>query len=125
MIQLDSVILPDVLWPDRYQFTGVDSRMEKTLTGRPIVWEQSTQGRPITLAGGADFAWIEKSDLVDLLALAFVPNATYELSYEGELHTVRFRHEDSPCIEATPVLGRPNEASTDYYCNLTIKLMEV
>ncbi len=125
MIQLDSLILPDLIWIDKYQNTGIDSRIDKTLTGRLIVWEQSSQGKLITLSGSSDTGWIEKEDLETLLVMAKVPNAIYELSYENVLYSVRFRHEEAPTIEAQPVVGRPNQGNYDYFNNLTIKLMEV
>lgn len=125
MIQLDSLILPDLVWTDRYSHSGVESQVEKTLSGRPIIWEQSTQGQPITLEGGSDTAWILKSDLDILYAMTKIPNAYYELSFEGVLYTVRFRNEEPPCIEASPLVGRPNQAAGDYFNNLGIKLMIV
>lgn len=125
MIQLSGLALPDLLWSDRYSFTGVDSQVSKTLTGRTIVWEQETQGRPITLIGGEDFAWILKEDLDALFEMSKVPNATYELNYENETYLVRFRNEEQPAIEATQIISRPNEDHEDNYKNLVIKLMEV
>ena len=126
MIQLDSIIFSDVLWTDRRAWTGVDARKSSTLTGRSIIWEQAIDGgQPITLSGGIDWGWITAGNLDDLYELAKIPGAYYELSYEGDLYTVRFRQEEPPVIDAVPVTGRPNEASTDQYCNLTIKLMVV
>jgi hypothetical protein len=123
-IQLGDLVLPDVLWTDR-RASVIESQTSKTLTGNVIVWEQSTHIRPITLSGGEDYAWISAADLDTLFAMSQVPNATYELIYEGETHLVRFRNEEPPAVDAVPISGRPNEASTDEYKNLIIKLMEV
>lgn len=124
-IQIDSIVLPDVIWKERIEPSGVDTRTEKTLSGRSIVWEQASQGQMITLEGGMDFAWILKSALDSLKIMSDIPNARYELIYEGETFNVRFRNEERPAVSATPINPRPNQASTDLYNNVLIKLMEV
>lgn len=125
-IVLDSLTLPqDLAWVDEFQDTQVISKVNETLTGRKVVWERQREGRLITLSGTADQAWIERSDLITLYNMASVPEANYSLNFEGTLYTVRFRNEEQPVIEATPLVGRPNHETGDYYNNLLIKLAEV
>ncbi len=123
MIQIESLILPDLVWTDKYVETGVETKTERTLTGRQLIWEQSVYGRPMTLEGSENSGWILKSNLDLLFAMGQIPNSYYELSFESEIFTVRFRNEEKPCIDAKPIVGRPNQADGDYFSNLIIKLM--
>jgi hypothetical protein len=105
---------------------GVRATVERTLSGGVVIWEQPEQaGRSFDLDGGSDFGWLTRSVLLQLRAIASVPNATYTLIHEGVTQTVRFRNEDAPAISADPLVARPNPASTDYYNNVKIKLMGV
>lgn len=124
-ISLGGIVLPDLVDALLFQWSGVQSVIERALDGTPLVWEQSQGGRPIDLVGGADWGFITHEILEDLQALAEVANATYTLSYEGTDTTVRFRHEEPPVISAAPIVVRPNPASSDYYNNVMIRLMEV
>lgn len=70
-IYLDNVRLPDGLrWSDEFAWTPVAQATEYSLTGALIV-EQSTKqaGRPITLIGGKDFAWMTRAEVVALKTL--------------------------------------------------------
>lgn len=124
-ISLDSVSLPDLLMDNEFGWNGVQAVVEMSLGGRPIVWEGSASGKEIDLVGGSDWGWMDRTTLLALQALASVPQATYTLSYEGASYTVRFRHEDNPTIEAEPIIPRPNPSGTDWFRNVTIRLMEV
>jgi len=124
-ITLGGVDLPDLLIENEFGFPGVDSRVEFSLGGTPIIWEQEMTGKPIDLRGTTDTGWITRSVLQSLYALAAVPGATYTLDYEGTIYTVRFRNEDRPVLAAKPAVGRPNQDTTDYYSDVSIKLMEV
>jgi hypothetical protein len=124
-ISIDAVSLPDLVIEGEFDFTGVRAEVALSLGGTPIVWEDSVQGKPIDLVGGNDTGWIDRSTLVSLLALAAVAGATYTLTYESDTYNVRFRHEEAPAIEATPIIPRPNPDGTDWYNNVRIKLMEV
>jgi len=126
IVYLDSVNLPDVVINDEFGDKVIDSYVERTLDGTPIIWEQAlTSGQFLNLTGGSDFAWISRGDLITLKELASVPYATYTLTYGGIDRTVRFRNEEFPVISATPLVPRINHENSDWYNNLVIKLMVV
>ena len=124
MITLDGISLPDLIKEGDLLFTGIEAVVETSLSGAPIVWERTVAGKPIDLAGGPDNAWIDRATLILLRDRASVAGATYTLIYEGETINVRFRNEDAPAIEATPVKPTPETESSDNYNNVRIKLME-
>lgn len=124
-IALGGIELPDLVIENEFGFTGVQSVVESALDGTPNIWEAPASGKPIDLVGGSDTAWITRATLIDLHALASVPGVSYSLSYEGTDYAVRFRNEEPPAIEATPLLPRPNPDDTDYYHSIRIKLMEI
>lgn len=125
-VLLGGLILPsDLLLEDEFSFSGVEARVERTLGGAPLVWEQPVSGRPIDLVGGDDFAWISRANLQSLAALASAPGAKHAFDYHGRIYRVRFRHEDYPALAARPVLPEPNVLSPDWCMDLRIKLMEV
>lgn len=126
IVNLESIDLPGLMLADDISHTGVRSDVAKTLSGGVVIWETSEpSGRIIDLVGGDDFGWLERSDLQSLQALASVPGATYTLTTPDEIMTVRFRNENAPAIEATPIIGRPNPDAGDWYNKVRIKLMEV
>ena len=124
-ISLGGVALPDLIIDGEFEWTGVAAQVDTALSGNPIVWEHALSGRSIDLVGEDDTAWIARSVLVSLQALAAVVNGTYALVYESDNYTVRFRHEDAPAIYAEPIIPRPNQAGTDWYNRVRIKLMVV
>lgn len=125
-ITLDTVSLPDLTIADEFSTPPVAAVAEPSVINTPVVFEtERSSGRPITLVGESDTAWITRAVLQSLYALASVPGATYTLNYEGTEYTVRFRNEEGDPISADPRIARPNAAASDYYRNVTIKLMEV
>ncbi len=124
-ITLDTIALDDLLFLNEFEFSGVDSRVEQSLGGTPIIWEQEKTGKPIDLVGDDQSGWLTRQDVTDLMALAMVPNGQYPLNYEGRIFNVRFRNEDPPVISVSPVKPMPNSDPLDYYNNVQIKLMEV
>ena len=123
-ITLDGINLPDLVKEAEFDWTGIESVVEKSLSGDPIVWERTVAGKPIDLVGGPDNAWLNRATLISLRDRAGVAGAIYVLNYEGEITNVRFRNEDAPAIEATPVKPSPETESDDNYNNVRIKLME-
>lgn len=124
-ITLAGITLPDLVLQDEYAQAGVRSVVEFSLGGRPIIWEDLQYGKTIDLIGDAETGWIDRTTLEALKTIANVPLQEFILDYEGDLKSVRFRHEDPPVISAIPILPRPNHSSVDWYANIRIKLMEV
>ena len=117
----------DLLWTDEHAWTPAVASVAYSLTGALVV-ESATRlaGRPVTLTGAIDMAWVTRSVLTTLYAWAGVaPTDTagrFELTRrDGRVFTVAFRHADTP-IEAEPVLGFPAQAESDLY-RLTLRLM--
>jgi len=124
---LHTTALPGLVLENDVAPGAVQATVSATLSGRKVIWEQpSNGGGSLDLVGGSDFGWLTRSALAALAALANVVGATYTLTApDATTRTVRFRNEDGPAIESTPLVARPNQAATDYYNNVKIKLMEV
>ena len=72
MISLDDIVLPaDLIWLDEYKWSGVAQQEDVMADGSVVVQADAQQtGRNITLAGGDNFGWIDKSALEQLRGLA-------------------------------------------------------
>lgn len=125
MVSLDGIVLPGVLIDGEFSRPTVKSVVEYSLGGTPIVWEQQLMAKPLTLVGGPDFGWIQRSTLLALYSIANVPGSVYSLVYNGSEYKVRFMNEAPPVISAEPIVGRVNSDGLDYYHSLVIKLMEL
>jgi hypothetical protein len=106
MISLDGLALPDALyWSDQWEWTGVAAQSRRTIGGRQVVQSAAVaeeSGRPVTL--GSEHAWIAHGDLLTLQAWCGDADKRMALTlHDGSVRTVRFRHEDAPVLEATPV----------------------
>ncbi|MBF0464028.1 MAG: hypothetical protein HQK88_11180 [Nitrospirae bacterium] len=125
MIKLGDVILPnDLTWPNWFEWTGISETVERTLSGDVVIYGTEITGQIIDLTSGSDYGWITYKDLKMLVDMASVYGETYELNYNGDTFTVRFRHEDSPVLEFTPVTDAAEFIDNDYFYGV-IKLMEV
>lgn len=123
MISLDALQLPDdLIWTDRYRWSPVSQQKTLTLAGSMIVQEAAqTAGRPITLAGTANSAWISKTNLDSLQAMAEAPEAVYTLTlHDGSTRAVMFTGDR---LVADPVADYSLPDDGDYYY-LTVFLME-
>ncbi len=85
-------------------------------------------GRPITLVGAADMAWVTRAVVETLYGWAADPLAVdsgrFELTLaDARVFIVAFRFGDT-AIEAETVMGFPARSDGDYY-RLTLRLMEI
>ncbi len=124
----DSAVLAlpdDLLWADEHAWTPAVAAVSYLLTGALLVESAARQkGRPITLVGAADMAWVSRSTVNRLYAWAADPGRQFELTLtDGRTFTVAFRHHET-AIEAEPVMGFPARRDTDFY-RLTLRLMEI
>ena len=125
-----ALLLPDdLLWSDEHAWSPAISSVSYLLTGALLVQSAVRQaGRPITLVGAPDMAWVTRAVVGALQAWAAVPLATstgrFELTLaDARVFTVAFRHFET-AIEAEPVTGFPARAESDFY-RLTLRLMEI
>lgn len=125
-MQLDAIILPDdLIWVDELEWTPVQQSEAYTLTGALVLETGVKQaGRPITLQGDGESAWITRATLLSLYAkLTAAPPYTLTLN-DARTFSVAFRHGQAP-IQAQPVIDYNTPADADYYSGLTLRLMEL
>ena len=122
---LDVQLPQDLEWVDEFSWSPIQQNIETTLTGALVVQEsKQLRGRPITLVGKEDMAWITRavgdqlSTMRNTAALTMilefveynVDNDTYgtvKLSYN-----VMFRHYEPPPLELESVLRFDNFETT-------------
>ena len=124
------LVLPDdLLWSDEHAWTPAVASVSYLLTGALLVQSAVRRaGRPITLEGQVDMAWVSRPVITTMYAWAAVPlgesSGRFELTFaEGRRFTVAFRHGDTP-IESEPVLGFPARSDADFY-RLTLRFLEL
>ncbi|MBF0568274.1 MAG: hypothetical protein HQK95_05340 [Nitrospirae bacterium] len=98
--------------------------VERTLSGGVVVYGNEISGRPIDIEAKENMCWITYAQVKALQAMASVQGAVYALTYEDETFNVRFRNEDAPALELTPILEKSTYNENDYFYG-KIKLMEV
>lgn len=118
--------LPDDLhWADEHAWSPVAQTVEHALDGALLVFTTARQaGRPITLAGAEDRAWITRAEVEQLRTWAALPGQQLTLTLHGTARTVVFRHQDGTVVDAEPVMFWVPMLDTHYY-TLTLRLMEV
>ena len=126
----EALLLPDdLLWSDEHAWTPAVSSVSYLITGALLVQSATRQaGRPITLVGPTDMAWVTRATLATLRSWAAVAlsdtSGRFALTLaDGRVFIVAFRHQDT-AIEAEPVLGIPARSDADFY-RLTLRLMEI
>lgn len=119
----------DLLWADEHAWSPAVASVSYLLTGALLVQSATRQaGRPITLVGPSDMAWVTRGAVSTLHTWAAVPLAAasgrFELTLrDARVFTVAFRHADT-AIDAEPVLGFPAQSDTDFY-RITLRLMQL
>lgn len=119
----------DLLWSDEHAWSPAVASVSYLLTGALLVQSATRQaGRPITLVGPSDMAWVTRATVATLHNWAAAPLAAasgrFELTLrDARVFTVAFRHADT-AIDAEPVLGFPAQSDTDFY-RITLRLMQL
>jgi hypothetical protein len=119
----------DLLWADEHAWSPAVTAVSYLLTGALLVQSATKQaGRPITLVGPSDMAWVTRATVATLHTWAAAPLAAtsgrFELTLrDARVFTVAFRHADT-AIDAEPVLGFPAQSDTDFY-RITLRLMQL
>ncbi|WP_432745764.1 hypothetical protein ABXJ76_07805 [Methylobacter sp. G7] len=124
-ITLDAITLPeDLIWTDEFDWSPRQQKETYTLTGALVVELGIKQkGRSITLVGGEQAAWIERSVLMSLYAKLDSASVMTLTLNDARVFSVVFSADSRP-IEAALIIDYSTPASTDWY-SLTLKLMQV
>ncbi len=126
-IELNGIVLPaDLLWIDETDWTPVaQSDSEYSITGSLFVDTGVKQaGRPITLAGSEESAWVSRSTVLALMDVLAIPGKRMTLNLHGRTFTVIFNHENGDPIDATAIYPQSPPDDEGYYY-LVVKLKEV
>lgn len=125
MITLAGIELPDDLdWEDEFGWEPVGQIITPTLSGAILVEESvQSEGRPITLRSDGE-AWVRRSTVLDLQALAAGPSTRMLLHLNGRTFTVLWRRESGGGFEAKQLyrIADP-DGQTPY--EITLRLLEV
>lgn len=126
----EALALPDdLLWIDEHAWSPAVASASYLITGALLLQSATRQaGRPITLVGPFDMAWVTRASVERLRDWAAIPVGTttgrFTLRFnDGRAFRVAFRHTETT-IEAEPVLGIPARADTDFY-RLTLRFLEI
>ena len=123
-LQLGSIVLNDgMVWEDEFAFSGLLQDVRPTLGGVPKVYSAPISGpKNITLRGASDQGWQTYDTLLQLIALAQVPDGQFTLLLGSRSFVVSFRHQEPPVIEATPITPRTQYDAGDFFV-VTLKLV--
>ena len=124
------LLLPDdLLWSDEHAWTPATASVSYLITGALLVQSALKQaGRPMTLTGAQDMAWVTRSCVRMLYDWAAAPlgadSGRFELTlFDTRIFNVAFRHAEG-AIEAEPVTGFTARSDSDFY-RITLKLMQI
>jgi hypothetical protein len=125
-ITLDAITLPeDLIWIDEYSWTSVVQNQRRALSGALII-QENTQiaGRPITLTGDSDSAWITKTTLDAIKAKNDTADLDMTLDYHNTTYTVRFDRSSGSPLEVSQIFPLSNPQA-DHIYSITLKLITV
>lgn len=125
-ITLGAITLPDDLaWEDEFEWTPVEDTIDTALSGSLVIQSGArVKGRPITLSGSENQAWITRSVVEAIKSLADAPPSSLTFSYHGREFPVRFRYGEKP-YSAKPVSFYSGTPLADDFYTITVRLMEV
>jgi hypothetical protein len=119
---------PDLIWADELTWSAVAQSTERGIFGTLIVDAMARNGgRPITLQGDGDSAWIDRGTLRTLGAWAQTPGLRMALDVRGEIFSVIFDHgpeEETRAIAMSAVIDYSDKQDGDYYCSLVLRFIE-
>lgn len=126
-VTLDAISLPiDLIWSDEYLWSNVVQNIKKSLTGSLIIQEASqAKGRLITLTGGVDSAWIDKSTADLLKAKADTPDLTMSLNFHGTVYSVMFSRNGNKSPFEPREIYELADPDLEHIYSFTLRLMEV
>lgn len=114
-----TITLPDDLsWVDEFSWLPTSQQKEFGFDGSLIVEESAVlAGRPITLEGSRDHAWIDRVTLQAMYALAAVTHETPMVLtlFDGRTFNVLFRHDSQLAVEGKPMIDFVPLVDGDFY----------
>ncbi|SFF14760.1 hypothetical protein [Paracidovorax wautersii] len=118
----------DLIWTDELTWSPVAQKTERGIFGTLIIDAMARNGgRPITLQGDGDSAWISRAALRTLRSWASIPGLRLALDVRGQAFTVVFDHgdaEEGRALAMSAVIDYADPLDTDYYCSLTLRFLE-
>lgn len=131
MMQLDTIVFDhDLQWEDEFKFSYGAGVAERALDGSIVIQQRAySGGRPITLVGTESTGWQTRAIVESLVELTKDITRSFTLTIgEGpsqRTFTVRFRHEDPPVVDFTPITLVPDSPASDFWYYGTVKLRAV
>lgn len=129
-IYLNNIKLPDGLrFSDEFTWSPLTQATEYSLTGALIVHQGEKQaGRPITLEGGKDFAWLTRTEVAALKTLLDAGEEMTLTLHDARTFTVLPAGDEPLTVTALPIVkdsGPANPSSEAIYFIENLKLIEV
>ena len=129
-LTLGALTLPQGLrWADEFDWSPLTQATEYSLTGALIVQQAEKQaGRPITLVGGKDFAWLTRAEVATLKALLDAGEEMTLTLHDTRTFTVLPAGDEPLAVSSLPIVkdsGPANPSSGARYVLETLKLIEV
>lgn len=129
-ITLGAVTLPQgLVWSDEFDWTPIAQSTEYSLTGALIVEQAEKQtGRPITLLGGREFAWLTRSEVTALKTLLNTGAVMTLTLHDARTFNVLPESDAPLAVSALPIVkdsGPSNPSSGAWYVLESLKLIEV
>ncbi len=117
----------DTEWTDEFGWQPLVQTAQYSLTGALVVEEAPMlAGRPITLAGADDRAWVAYADLQQLQTWALTPGLELTLTLRGSARQVRFDLRNGSPIAARQVMWVDNPPAADaWFAINALKFFEV
>lgn len=129
-LTLGALTLPQGLrWADEFDWSPLAQATSYSLTGALIV-EQATKqaGRPITLVGGKDFAWLTRSEVAALKALLDAGAEMTLTLHDARTFTVLPAGDEPLTVSPLPRVldsGFANPGNNAWYVLESLTLIEV
>ena len=129
-ITLGNLTLPQGLrWANEYTWSPLTQATEYSLTGALIVEQAEKQaGRPVTLIGGKDFAWLTRAAVASLKALLDAGEEMTLTLHDSRTFTVLPAGEEPLTVTPLPRVldsGFANPDSGAWYVLEKLTLIEV
>ena len=129
-LTLDTVTLPPgCVWRDEFTWTPVTQATAYSLTGALLVEQAEKQaGRPITLVGGKDFAWLTRAEVASLKALLDAREEMTLTLHDARTFTVLPAGDAPLTVSPLPRVkdsGPANPSAGAWYVLESLQLIEV